>query len=228
MLEYKAMPAADASRPLRHPLTSAMMLLLISALLTGCAAAGWLAQGAAGNGKKKIKVKAQYHNLENKRVAVMVCADEYTLFEFPGAPLKVSQFISGKIASNIPGTWLMNPREVIDFQNANPYWATLPYGELIRKMDVERLVIIDLVEYRTHEPGNSHVWQGVITGNVGVVEAEAADPDNFTFYTTVHALFPEESKVGMLNSDDETVELGMLATFARDGAGLFYDHEVIK
>ena len=69
-------------------------------------------------------------------------------------------------------------------------------------MDVDKIVLIDLVEYRTHEPGNSYIWQGLITANIGVIDAHASDPDNFVYYNTVQVRFPEESSIGVVDADD--------------------------
>lgn len=220
-------PMLTPQRSHRFPLL--IMLAAACTVLCGCGILPWVAHGVAGGkGPQTYDVKAQYRGLENKSVAVLVAANEMLLFEYPAAPLKVSRTISARIAGNVPGVRLMPPGEVAEFQNENPYWSTVPYSELIKKLGVDRLVVIDLIEYRTHEPGNAYVWHGLIAGQIGVVEAEADDPDQFAFQTTVRAAYPEESTIGLLNSDDETVELGMLALFARDGAGLFYDHEVVK
>lgn len=213
-------------RPIVPPRLTACLILL-AAMVPGCGPLAWIAQGAAG-GKRTYQVKAQYLGLANQKVAVMVAADEYTLFQAPGAPLKVSRAVSAKIATHVPGVEIVPPQEVIDFQLKHPYWSAVPYSELTEDLGVDRIVLIDLIEYRTHEPGNAHVWQGVITGEVGVVEARGEDPDNFAFSTVVRARFPQDSAIGLVNSDDQTIELGMLVTFARDAAGLFYDHEVVK
>src|SRR5690606_24234076 len=106
------------------------------------------------------------------------------------------------------------------------YWSTLAFDDLIEKLGTQRVVLIDLIEYRTHEPGNAHVWQGLISANVGVIEAEATDPDRMAYSETIGSKFPENSDIGMLNSDDQTIELGMLSLFSRDAAGLFYDHQI--
>lgn len=207
-------------------LVTCISALTIS-LTAGCAVPAWVAHGVAG-GERTYQVKAQYLGLDGRTVAVMVAADEYTLFQSPSAPLKVSRAVSARIAANVSGASVVPPKDVIAFQHENPYWGAVPYGELIEKLGVERLVVVDLIEYRTHEPGNAHVWQGMIAGEVGVVEAESDDPDNFAFSTTVRGQFPEESSIGVLDSDRETIELGMLTIFSRDAGGLFYDHEVVK
>ncbi len=206
-----------------------LLLVLLAGSLPACNVAAWFAHGAAGGrGKKKVKVEAQYRDLAGKKVAVLVAADEYIQGRYPSSVLAVSRAVSARIVGNLPDTTIVPPQDLIEFQKKNPYWITVMPGELIRKLDVERLIIIDLIEYRTHEPGNAWVWQGMIAGEINVMEAESEDPDNPSFSTTVRAQYPEEGELGLVNSDNETVELGMLVLFARDAAGLFYDHEVMR
>lgn len=204
-------------------------VLLALALLAGCGVAPWVAHGVAGGkGKKKVEVKAQYTKLADKKTAILVAADEYILYRHRHSTLAVARAVGTRLAEHVPGIEIVPPSDVIAFQDKNPYWTTVPYGELVGKLGVDRLVVIDLIEYRTHEPGNAYVKQGMIAAEVNVVEAESEDPDNPAFVTTVRAQYPEEGELGMVNSDDETIEVGVLVLFSRDAAGLFYDHEVMK
>ena len=101
----------------------------------------------------------------------------------------------------------------------------MPYSKLIEALDVDRLIIIDLIDYRTHEPGNRHIWQGVISANVGVVERKSLDPDSFAYYQNVSAVFPEDIAVGVVNASDEQIQLGMLTLFSKNTVNLFHKHE---
>lgn len=195
-----------------------------SLLLAGCggvAAATYVIAGPT----KTVVVPAQYTGLEGRTIAVMIAGDEYMLYRFPDAQNRLAANISARIAENVDGARVVNPATVTKFQKDNPEWMTLPYGELIRKINVERLVIVDLSDYRLHDPGNSSLWRAVISGNVGVIEAEDNDPDNYAFYTNVKAHFPEDGGIGVLNSDAETVELAVSTMFSKDVAQLFYQHE---
>lgn len=196
---------------------------------------GWvlLALCLAGTGcnpqafeKKKIDVQAEYRGLDGQRVAVMVAADSHLLYQYPQAPDIVCRAITAKIAKNVPGVTTTIPDQVMDFQKNNPYWMNMRYGELVRHMDVDKIVLIDLIEYQTHEPGNAHIWQGLLTANLGVIDALGPDPDNFAYQNTVSVQFPEKSTVGVIDSDNETIQLGMVFLFARSGGGLFYDHQI--
>jgi hypothetical protein len=197
------------------------VLVLTCLLGTGC---GQLPK-LQGQQKKMVDVTAEYLGLDGQRVAVMVAADGQLLYKYPQAPSQICRAVTGRIASHVPGINATIPDQIMRFQNENPYWQNIRYGELVKKMDVDRVVLIDLVEYRTHEPGNAHLWQGIITANVGVIDASAADPDNFVFYNTVEVRFPEQSTVGLVDSDEESIQVGMLVLFARKAGGLFFDHQ---
>jgi hypothetical protein len=88
--------------------------------------------------------------------------------------------------------------------------------------------MVGLYEYRLHEPGNAHVWRGIMSADISVIEAEAEDPDNPAFSTVISSEYPPGSKVGVLSSDSQTIELGLLKTFATQTANLFSEHEVPK
>ncbi len=175
--------------------------------------------------KKKVDVQAEYLGLENQRVAVIVAADSHLLYEYPDSRKYVCVAMTSRIAKNVPGVTTTIPEKIETFQNNNPYWMNMRYSELAEKLNVDKVVLVDLIEYQTHEPGNAHIWQGLITGNIGVINANGVDPDNFVFQNTISAKFPESSTVGVIDADNESIQLGMIYLFAERGAGLFYDHQ---
>ncbi|MFW5681426.1 MAG: hypothetical protein ACOC1G_00325 [Phycisphaeraceae bacterium] len=204
-------------------LLPALMLMPVLFTQSGC----WLAATAFG-GEKTYKVQAQYRGLEGKTAAVLVSADEYLLFTQPQVPQMLIQAVSRELAAHVDNIRVVNPRRVAAFEQRNPYWSTTPYTRLIEELEVDRLVIVDLAEYRLHEPGNKHVWRGVINASVSVAEAEQSDPDQLAFSTQVRALFPEGRELGLVNADREQIELGTLKLFSLKVGRVFYDHEIRK
>jgi len=193
----------------------------------GCAAAGFVAEAVA-RGPKQVNIKAAYTGLESRRVAVLVTVTEATLFEYPEAPVKVGRAVSARIAANVPGSHLVTPVQIAAFQKANPHWDSVPGSALIERLGVDRLVMIDLSEYSTHEPGNAHVFRGVVVGNVDVLEGDGLDPNNAVFSHYVAIRFPEGMAVSVVAEDAPTIELGMLDQFSRAVSGRFHDHTVIR
>lgn len=205
------------------------MLVLLVIAMPGCEAGRFLAYAIAGDGEKTVHVKAQYTGLENQSFAVLVAADDYTSFTYPGASLAIARGLTANIATGVQGSRPMDPTQVIAFQKENPYWLTVPYDQIIQRLGVDRLVIVDLVEFSLREPGNSHVWQGQLVANVGVAEANANDGNRLVFSTTVKSRFPDnDSRVGVLNSSDKSIQLGLVANFSQQAANLFIDHEEVR
>lgn len=202
-----------------------MVLLLLVPLLGagGCNYMRWLSAPFWPDETKK-KVPAQYTEMEGQSVAVIVAADEFLLHRYPTAPAEVGRAISERMVANLEEVQMMDPGKVAKYLDEHPYWDVTPYGNLLKALEVDRIVFVELIEYRTHEPGNAHVWQGMIAGHVGVLSAEADDIDDFVFYTTIRAEFPENSEFGVVNSSDEEIRLGMHSLFSRDAAGLFYEY----
>jgi hypothetical protein len=191
------------------------------------AAAALLLGGCAGNQTTSVEVSAQYDGLNERSVAVMVWADERTAYRHPGVAADVARAVSRSIAHGVPGVSLVDPAQVAAYQEADPHWASAMPGELVNAMGVQRLVLIELVDFRLTEPGNRHVFRGLARANVGVSAAESPDPDNFRFFVSdVEVRFPPDAdtSIGVINADPQTIRLGLLQAVARDIGGLFYDH----
>lgn len=170
-------------------------------------------------------VAAQYTDLQGRSVAVMVRAGEMTRYRFPEAVEALTNGMTRSIAQNVEGVTVVPTSRSLAYQAQHPYWGAVPPSRLITAMDVERLIIVDVAEYRTQEPGNQYLWRGVIDALIAVYEAESIDPDNKAFEQRVRAEWPEGTTVGLTKGDDATIQAAALSMFTLRGAGLFYDHE---
>ena len=174
--------------------------------------------------EKKIEVLAKYAGLDNKRVAILVKADMGTVYEHPTAVPNISFNLAQRLQENIPGIKVMDPRVSMNFQHQTPNWSAQPLGQVAEELDVDRLVIIDLYEYRLTTPGNRYLWEGVEAGNIGVAERDGIDPDQTVDQWNVSAQFPLDAGVTRESMPLSSVQTGLLATFIRNSAWVFYDH----
>ena len=210
-----------------------MVWLLMITVQSGCGLTSVIGH-AVGGEEKRVKVDAEYRCLEGKTVAVLVNADQYTFYEHPGAQLAITRAVSANLRTHLIDAKLTDPDQLVKWQESHPYWNTLRYSRLINTMNVEAIILIDLAQYTTHELGNEYQLRGTILAMVSVIEASREDDragtnDNFAYSRTVRIQFPQDNPVGMLDSDEQTVELGMIANFSEKVAGLFYDHrETVK
>jgi hypothetical protein len=91
-------------------------------------------------------------------------------------------------------------------------------------LDVDRIVYVDIVEYRLNPPGNQWLWEGVCAANVGIIERDGFDPDAFAETFEISSRFPEETGVERSSATAGQIELGLLGQFVQRTAWLFHTH----
>ncbi len=211
------------------------VLLVSVSFLSGCGGPVFgLVANAVLPEHKKVKVTADYRDLEGKTVAIMVNLNEYAYSQYPGAPKDMAWALSKELRVNVPNITLINPDDLVAYQEANPYWHTKRYSQLINELQVDRIVLIKVLQYSMHEPGNKHILQGMILGEVMVIEAEDAvdalpgSADNLAYAKQIEARYPEDNPIGIVNGDERSVEVATLSSFARRAGQLFYDHQQLR
>jgi hypothetical protein len=209
-------------------MTGAAALLL--PLVAGGCALGKLVGGMAQNYEyqKKIEVLPRYAGLENRSIAVLVEADLSTLYEHPTLVATITDNVSRRIAREVPGARVVPTQMVLQWQYRTPQWNAMPYGEVAAALGVDRLVHIDLYEFRLNPPGNSWEWDGLCAANVGVIERDSYDPDSFIDTFTVESRFPDITGVDRQSATPAAIQTGVLARFVERTAWLFYRHEEPK
>ena len=170
------------------------------------------------------EVPARYDGLENQKVAVLVEADLATLYEYPDLVATVSLNIARQLAKNVPGARVLPAEFVIEWQYRTPQWNAIPYGEIATMLNTDRIVHVDIFEYRLHPRGNRYEWEGVAMANVGVIERDFIDPDTFVATFDVENKYPPVKGVGRDSATRRAIEPGLLKGFVDRAAWLFYLH----
>lgn len=174
--------------------------------------------------EKKIEVLAEYDGLRNQTVAVLVQTDMATLYQFPSVVADIAVNLSRRIQMNVEGAQVLNPAAVLDWTYHQPGWEMMPYGEVCEELGVDRVVWIDVFEFRLNPPGNRWQWEGVAGASIGIVEADGFDADAFSENYDISSEFPKIPELGRESSTEEKIKTGLLATFVQQAGWLFYDH----
>jgi len=209
----------------------AAALAAAAMLLTGCEVGkliGGIAQ--ADEDQKLIEVLPKYDGLQGHTVAVVVDADMSTLYEHPYLVAKLTNEVSAQIAQLVPDCMgkVQPPQAVINWQYRTPQWSALPLGDLADQLNVDRVVHIDVLEYRLNPPGNRWLWEGVCVARVGIIERGGIDPDTFSQTFDINAKFPTVTGVGRESASEANIQTGLLFTFVQKTGWLFYKHEEPK
>jgi hypothetical protein len=214
----------------RHKSTSrarlrAAALLLGVALMGGCQAGQLVgAMAQADEYQKLVDTPARYNGLENKTVAVLVQADMSTLYEFPDVVSNIAGGVSARLNRDVPGAQVLHPQFVLNWQYRTPQWSVLPYGEICEQLNVDRVVFIDILEYRLNPPGNRYLWEGVCSARVGVIERGSIDPDTFVDTFDITGKYPTKTGITRENAPAHLIQTGVLQDFVTKTSWLFHQH----
>ncbi len=204
--------------------TLALAIIAPIALTGGCALIGGMAAVYQETSTKTVP--ADFVGLEGKSFAVVVAADRSLQAEHPGLLEAITVRVTERLATptNVPRAGGFVPAsEVLSFQYDNPGWEARSRSELMDSLGkVDRLVFIDLLDYRLHEPGNMYQWDGVAAGTVVVMGRGSETP---LFQRNVTVRFPGKSGIGPDDLNRTAVTSGLLSRFIDRSTWPFYSHE---
>ncbi len=192
------------------------------ATLTGCYAFG-LAELERREGTHPVET--EYEGLQGKSVAVVVNADRKIQSEFPTVVEQITARVNERLSKNGAARSHSDTTELLSFLYNRPQWTTKPLGELAKELKVERIVYIELREFRLHEPGNSWTWDGAVSGVVAVIEADSDAPDEYAFQRPISVSFPDSPGLGPAQFNGQDVASVLLKRFVDRAAWPFYKHD---
>ena len=178
-------------------------------------------------GPKKVPVKAKYPGLKNKKVAIVTIAADNIKHDVPMTVTKEIQRSLIEAKMDIPGMKLIRDSQIKEFQEKNPHWQ-LPVvtpKDWLKGLGADRLVLVDLTRFRTHEPGNPHLLKGQCVATVKVYEVDKSDPNQTVFLNKdIEVNYPEGREVGIPDGDEDKVLDRLHKGLAIKVSRLFYDH----
>ncbi|MBT8485488.1 MAG: hypothetical protein KJO43_07900 [Phycisphaerae bacterium] len=196
------------------------------AAASGGCAIGHLIGGMLQNEEyqKLVETPPEYADLSGKRIAVVVDADLSVTYNHPKLVEMVTTGVTMRIGRDVPEAAVVHPQTILAWQWRTPQWNAMPYADLCESLNVDRVVFIDIYEYRLNPPGNRWLWEGVCAASVGVIEREGFDPDMFADSFNVTSNFPSVTGVERTAASEGQIETGLLAQFIQKTAWLFHDH----
>lgn len=204
----------------------ALLLVSCSLVMGGCNIVGFF--GAIEAERRRtgtIKVDAQYTGLEGQRVAVIVDASR----ELQADGRRVIQAVLSEVIARLEANGnLESIVPAIDIERVlydEPDLLSRTYDEIARRFGVDRLVVIQLEEFRLAEPGNRYVWAGHAAGVLLVVEADSYLEDDVRLEQYVSVKYPSKDNITVDEMPAEAVALELLRRFANRSSWFFYRHD---
>jgi hypothetical protein len=225
-------PLAYKSAATRHlgARVLAVGLLVCAAVVgPGCFISPFL---RASELKGDHEVKAKYTGFGGKSFAVVVAADRMIQADFPQLVGQLTTTVANRIQEKVgeddpalaPTGWVP-PESILNFQYRNPRWIAMSARDLAKELGVDRLVYVDVSEFRLSEPGNAYLWAGVAAGTVSVYEVSDLDSEGYAFHEAIRVTFPTKEKaLGPAQLSGDVVQIELAKRFVDRASWLFYDH----
>jgi hypothetical protein len=197
--------------------------------IQGCTALGF--GGAMIESYRRNSTKAvegEYKGLTGKNWAVVVSADRAIQGEYPDIVVFLTSKLTERLVSQqdqIGAAGFIPADAVLKYQYNSPRWVAMPRGELAKALKVDRLIILELREYRLNEPGNQYLWAGLATGIVEVYESDSPAPDEPAFQKTIRVSFPDKDALGPGDIPRSAVATELGRRFMERSSWFFYKHQ---
>jgi hypothetical protein len=197
-----------------------------SSALGGCSLFGAITENARR--VSFVQVPAKIDALAGKSFAVLVAADRATQAEHPGLVERITTQVTERLANpaNKPKAGGFIPaQQVLAFQYRNPSWGAKSIADLAGELGgVQRLVFIELTEYRLHEAGNPYEWGGSGVASITVYDTQSAG-ETPMLTETVSVRFPDIAGVGPDQLSRAGVTTVLSSRLIDRVSWLFYEHE---
>lgn len=203
------------------------VLLVATLALAGCNIVGGAVAliGDKAQREGNHKVDAQYRGLPDKSFAVLVTAPPVIQSTHPQLTARVAMAVSEVIAAQSGANGFVPGARIVEYQYNRPNWVAKPLGEVAKDLGVQRIIYVDIGEYRLRDPGNKYVWEGVTNAMVGVVEADSSLPDDLAFQKRIEVKYPDAAGYSPADLPEGAVNTELTRRLCDRIAWLFYSHE---
>lgn len=214
------------SRTLRS-LVASMVACALGMAVGGCQIIGVAVENYRKDATKLVTAESAV--LEGKSFAAIVTADRSIQGDYPGVVDDLTAILTARLASpenNPRAAGFVPARDVLAYIYRNPAWAYKSKPDLAQALGgVERLVILEIMEYRMYDPGNPYLWDGMASGTISVYDPSSPTPELAIFERTISIRYPDESGKGPSDTPAALVYSQLGGRLIDRASWPFYDHQ---
>ena len=194
--------------------------------LSGCAV-GYLIGGMASSAERtgSTTIEPEYTGLEGHTFAVVAWADRSTQSQYPALVPNLIQRVDLRLAEEANASGHIPGDYVTQYLANHPQWVAWPRSRLADELDVDRIVLVEINEFRTNEHGNEYLWDGLAWATVSVVERGASGSDAEAFRKEIRVRFPDARGYGPSEIGRDGITSTLLKRIIDRAAWLFYTHD---
>lgn len=172
------------------------------------------------------KVPAEFEGLSDGKVAVVIYADQKTGYQHRYLQSELSLAINQELKDKVRGIDLIAPKDVLLYQAQNLHWDSLDRTELARELGADYVLLVAVLDFRTHRPGSQHLFQGFLQAEASVWDASQDEVDARLWYSSdLSSIWPKDPSMGRVDGDDRHIRYRTQRLFAEQLVRKFHDHE---
>lgn len=212
------------SKPMMQSLRIRIVTLLLAPLAISVGGCSWLVP-LIFIGEHKERVPAEFDKLDGKLTAVVVWADQETLFDYPHVRMELSMHISDKMWSSMKKVRLVDSRKIEDYIQKNIETSVDPKA-IGSAFDCDMVVYVELLDFQIRDREAPDFVRGRIDAAVSVYDI-STDPDESRRYELddVETVFPEMQSLLFNDTNALVVRKETYEKFAETVARKFYKYE---
>jgi hypothetical protein len=213
-----------------------------------CACAALLALAAAGcnnyvmyalfGRQKTEKVQAEYADLRNGKLAVVVYIPPSVESDYPEAQGQLTRFVINEFGHRIRNGRLKN-LDLVDadtvryFQESTLNWEGMDRTEIARKLGADFLLVVSIMEFSTREYSDAtDLYRGRLLASATLYDAHRPESRSAVWPAPHHRpldpeVYPEHGPQPQMATDDGVVRVKVMSNFADKLAKRFYNHKVV-
>ncbi|MDP9174022.1 MAG: hypothetical protein M3O30_09175 [Planctomycetota bacterium] len=178
-------------------------------------------------------IAASYPGLKGQRVGIMVWVDHAISIDHPsiqpdvakGLQDKLQQAAAVKVEEVRDVKW-MQADEILRFQEAHPELESESAAELAKRLDVTRLIYVEVSILSLHPDQSVDLSRGVIHADLQAIEVTNGQSKVAFQENDISAVYPDKSPVeGVTGLEDDDVYHHTVDSFTSELAKRFITHE---
>jgi len=205
------------------------------AILAGALTAGCALVGLAGYAAPPPTIAAAYKGLAGQKVAVMVWTDRAMSIDWPTLQLDLTRGVQSRLVEaskqkeppkELLATTFAMPESVIRYQRDHPEAETQSITDVAPRMDITRLIYIEVEQFSTRPEESLELYRGSITANLKVVEVANGKAKIAFQKDKIKIVYPEKGPAeGLPGTTDLTVYEKTLQSFSTVVVNDFIPHQ---
>lgn len=176
-------------------------------------------------GQTHERVKAEYTQLEGKKVAIIIASLPAIDFEDPYARMDLALASAEWIRREVKEVQFVEQETVERFLKENLDWVSMPMSEIAEQFGANRILYIELMQFTTEEPESVNLVRGRGWAQVSVYETDSPSANVPVYQTEIQVVYPEQGPLPMSDTARIAARQQILVQCAGELARKFYNHK---